>query len=72
MGKLWRRLLRDCEGSALVEFTVVFPIFMLVAFGTVDVSYMLFEWSQANKATYIGAPRTAVGFRTQSRRASPA
>lgn len=59
MGKLWRRALRDCEGSALVEFTLVFPIFMVCAFGTVDVSYMLFEWAQANKATYIGA-RTAV------------
>ena len=59
MGKLWRRVRRDCEGSALLEFTVVFPIFMLVAFGTVDVSYMLFEWAQANKATYAGA-RVAV------------
>ena len=55
MGKLWRRILRDCEGSALLEFTVVFPIFMVCAFGTVDVSYMLFEWAQANKATYVGA-----------------
>jgi Flp pilus assembly protein TadG len=60
VGKLWRRILRDCEGSALVEFTVVFPIFMVVAFGTVDVSYMLFEWSQANKATYVGARRAIV------------
>ena len=28
-------------GAALVEFTLVFPVFMLVAFGTVDVVYML-------------------------------
>lgn len=53
------RFLQDSEGSALVEFTVVFPLFMLVAFGTVDFTYMLFEWDMANKATYIGA-RTAV------------
>jgi hypothetical protein len=32
---------------------------MLVAFGTVDVTYMLFEWDMANKAAVIGA-RTAV------------
>lgn len=60
MGKLWRHLFSDCEGSALVEFTVVFPIFMIVAFGTVDVSYMMFEWAQANKATYAGARRAVV------------
>jgi len=54
-----RSFLRDCEGSVLVEFTLVFPMFMLAAFGTVDVSYMMFEWAQANKAAYIGA-RTAV------------
>jgi hypothetical protein len=29
-------------------------MFALVAFGTVDVSYMLFEWGEANKAAYMG------------------
>ena len=53
------RFLQDSEGSTLVEFTLVFPLFMLVAFGTVDFTYMLFEWDMANKAAYIGA-RTAV------------
>ena len=53
------RLLQSCEGSALVEFTLVFPLFLLVAFGTVDFTYMLFDWDMANKATYLGA-RTAV------------
>ena len=53
------KLLRDCDGSSLVEFTLVFPVFMLVAFGTVDVSLMLFDWAQADKAAFIGA-RTAV------------
>ena len=53
------KLLRDSEGGALVEFTLVFPIFLLVAFGTVDFTYMLFDWSMANKAAFIGA-RTAV------------
>jgi TadE-like protein len=48
------KLLRDIIGSSLIEFTIVFPVFMLVAFGTVDVTYMLYEWALANKAAYIG------------------
>ena len=41
------RLLRDCLGASLVEFTVVFPVLILVALGTVDVTYMLFDWALA-------------------------
>ena len=55
MGKFWR----DMAGSVLVEYTVVFPLFMLVTLGTVDVTYMLYEWALANKAAYVGA-RAAV------------
>jgi hypothetical protein len=55
VGKIWR----DIAGSALVEYTVVFPVFILVTLGTVDVTYMLYEWTLANKATYVGA-RAAV------------
>jgi Flp pilus assembly protein TadG len=54
------KLLRDCVGSSLVEFSLVFPIFILVALGTVDVGLMLSEWAQANKATYLGAHRATV------------
>jgi Flp pilus assembly protein TadG len=53
------RLIRDLIGSSLVEFTIVFPVFILVAFGTVDVSLMLYDWALANKAAYVGA-HTAV------------
>jgi hypothetical protein len=53
------RFLRDIAGSVLVEYAVVFPLFMLVTLGTVDVTYMLYEWALANKATYVGA-RVAV------------
>jgi hypothetical protein len=49
------RLIRDCRGASLIEFTLVFPILILVTFGTVDVTYMLFEWNQASKAAYRGA-----------------
>jgi Flp pilus assembly protein TadG len=49
----------DRTGSMLVEYTVVFPLFIAVTLGTVDVAYMLFEWALATKAAYVGA-RTAV------------
>jgi Flp pilus assembly pilin Flp len=53
------RFWRDITGAVLVEYTVVFPVFILVILGTVDVTYMLYEWALANKAAYIGA-RAAV------------
>jgi Flp pilus assembly protein TadG len=53
------KFLRDSDGASLVEFTIVFPIFILAALGTVDITYMLFDWSMANKAAFIGA-RTAI------------
>ena len=56
------RLLRDCIGSSLVEFTIVFPVFMLVAFGTVDITYMLYDWALASKAAYTGARTAIVSF----------
>ena len=49
------KFLRDTTGSVLVEYTIVFPIFIVLILGTVDVTYMLYEWALANKAAYIGA-----------------
>ena len=54
------KLVRDCFGGSIVEFTLVFPMFILVALGTVDVGLMLSEWAQANTATYVGAHRAIV------------
>ena len=51
MNRLWRNI----QGSSLVEFTLVFPVLILVALGTVDATFMLFDWTQANKAVYAGA-----------------
>jgi Flp pilus assembly protein TadG len=48
--KFWR----DIAGSILVEYTVVFPVFILVTLGTVDAAYMFADWAAANKAVYIG------------------
>jgi TadE-like protein len=54
-----RKLLRDTTGSVLVSYTLVFPLFITVMLGTVDVTYMLYEWVLANKVAYVGV-RTAV------------
>ena len=53
------KFLHDNAGSVIIEYTLVFPLFIVALLGTVDVTYMLFEWVTANKTTYIGA-RTAV------------
>lgn len=52
------RLLRDEAGTSFIEFTVIFPLTVLVVLGTVDASLLMFDWSSATKATYAGA-RTA-------------
>jgi len=57
--KLHSKLLRDTSGSVLVETTIVLPMFLLLVLGTIDVSFMFYEWALANKAAYVGA-RTAV------------
>jgi hypothetical protein len=53
--KLWR----DAAGSVLVEYSIVFPLFILTMLGTVDAANMLSQWALANKTAYIGA-RVAV------------
>ena len=54
------KLLRDYAGGSLMEFTIVFPLFFVVAMGVVDVCLMLSDWAQANKAAYVGAHRAIV------------
>ena len=53
------KLLRDLSGSVLVETTVVIPMFLVLVLGTIDVTYMFYDWVSANKAAYMGA-RVAV------------
>ena len=57
---LLRDFWRDKSGGTLLEFTLVFPLMMLIVLGTVDVSLMMFDWAEANKATYRGARRAIV------------
>ncbi len=54
------KLLKDDRGTSLVEFTVVFPLTVLVILGTVDATLLMFDWSSATKATYAGAREAIV------------
>ena len=54
------KLLRDSDGGALLEFTLVFPVLIAVALGTVDFAYLLFDYSMANKAAFQGARQAVV------------
>jgi TadE-like protein len=58
--KLVHRLLRDTAGSVLVETAIVLVLFFLLVLGTIDASYMFFEWARANKAAYVGARTAAI------------
>ena len=49
----------DDSGTSFIEFSVVFPLSVLVILGMVDAALLMFDWSSATKATYAGA-RTAV------------
>jgi len=43
------------SGSALVEFALALPIFLMFMLGVLDFSRMLFTWNAANEATRAGA-----------------
>ncbi|WP_074078285.1 TadE/TadG family type IV pilus assembly protein [Microvirga massiliensis] len=51
----WRRFRRDSSGALLVEISVVFPMILLLTFGTVEAGLFLFQSNAASKATQLGA-----------------
>jgi Flp pilus assembly protein TadG len=55
-----RFLRRDESGGTLVEYGMVAPLLMLLIVGAIDLSYLLFQWQGAAKATQIGARLAAV------------
>lgn len=46
---------RDDGGAALIEFTVVFPLLAVVTLGLIDLGYLMFAWSDTNRAAQWGA-----------------
>lgn len=53
------RLVHDTGGATFLEFTVVFPLVMLVVLGCIDAAVLFINWSSLGRATYVGA-RVAV------------
>lgn len=49
------KLLRDEGGAAFLEFTVVFPLLVMVSLGLVDMGLLMFGWADANRAVQAGA-----------------
>ena len=54
------RNLKSARGTALLEFTLVFPLVMLVVLGSIDASLLMLDMAQVNKATYAGARASVV------------
>lgn len=51
---------RDERGTAVVELTVTFLLFITLVFGVVEFSYAFFQWNSATKAMQAGARYAAV------------
>ncbi len=56
----WKRLREDCDGAAMVEFTVVFLLLLLLIGGIVDFGIVFWQLNMATKAVERGARIAAV------------
>jgi Flp pilus assembly pilin Flp len=61
MMKKMRRLLSDEDTAALAEFTLVTPVFVLVALAIVQLGYILFLENNMQQAAQSAAQRIATG-----------
>ena len=48
------------SGASLVEFTLVFPLLVLVCLGTIDAALLMIDYSAGTAATYKGARMAVV------------
>jgi Flp pilus assembly protein TadG len=61
MLKKLRRLLSDEDTAALAEFTLVTPVFMLVALAIVQLGYIMFLENNMHQAAQVAAQQIATG-----------
>lgn len=54
-----KRLTKDERGATIVEFTLIFPMLLILTFGIIEMGLLFFQWNSAERATQIGV-RTAV------------
>lgn len=55
MRKALRRLHLDERGAAMIEFTIVLPLLLLLTFGLVDFGMAFWQFNSVEKATGAGA-----------------
>lgn len=55
-----RRFARDEDGTTLIEFGLVFVLFLLILFGMIDFGRMAFHYVTAERGMYVGARVAAV------------
>jgi Flp pilus assembly protein TadG len=53
-------IVRNDDGAAAVEFSLIALLLMLITFGILDFGLMLWQWNMAEKATHIGVRTAAV------------
>lgn len=59
MIRIFKNFLRNESGAALLEFTLILMLLISTTFAVVDISYAMWQWNSAEKATQMGI-RTAV------------
>jgi hypothetical protein len=55
-----RRFLADEDGAFLVEFGITFPVLILLSFGLLEFSLVVFDYQRAAEATRAGVRHTII------------
>jgi hypothetical protein len=55
---LLRRFLADEDGAFIVEFGIAFPVLILLSFGLLEFSLVVFDYQRASEATRAGVRQT--------------
>ena len=55
-----RRLLRNGDGSALVEFGLILPVLLLVSFGAIEFTITMFDYHRLGEAARRGARQAII------------
>jgi len=57
-----RRFLRDEDGAFIVEFGIAFPVLILLSFGLLEFSLVVFDYQRAAEATRRGVRTTILSY----------
>lgn len=58
LAPLLRRFLADEDGAFIVEFGIAFPVLILLSFGLMEFSLVVFDYQRAAEATRAGVRQT--------------